>query len=79
MRKWAIAKGRSNARALLKQKLCKAIVDWKVDHNIAVANGTVETFQPITKCPLRFNTKQFLNVIFGPVMQTKLLNGAQSL
>jgi hypothetical protein len=56
-----------------------AIVDWKLDHNIAVANGTVKTVDPIMQQPLRINTKQFLNVIFGPVMQPKLSTYGQSL
>jgi hypothetical protein len=52
MRKWAIAKGRSKARSLSKQKLCKAIIDWKWDHDIAVANGTTMTVYTITQHPL---------------------------
>ena len=42
--KWAIGKGRSKAQKLNKQELCKAIVGWKADHDIAIADGTTEIF-----------------------------------
>ena len=61
--KWAIGKGRSKARKLNKQELCEAIVGWKAVHDITIANGTAEIFNPVTQCPFWFNTKRFLNVI----------------
>ncbi len=77
--KWAIEKGRSRARSHNKQTLCEAIVDWKAEHNISVANGTTETVDPITQRPLCINTKCFLNVIFGPVAKPKLSTRGQTL
>ncbi len=77
--RWAIGKGRSRAMSLNKQKLCEAIVDWKAEHDISVANGTAETVDPIMQRPLRINTKRFLNVIFGPVMKPKLSTCGQAL
>jgi hypothetical protein len=52
MRTWAILNGVSKARSLLKQKLCKSIVDCKLYHDIAVVYGTVKTFDPIMQLPL---------------------------
>ena len=77
--RWAIGKSRSRARSLNKQKLCEAIVDWKAEHDISVANGTAETVDPIMQRPLCINTKRFLNVIFGPVMKPELSTRGQAL
>jgi hypothetical protein len=77
--KWAIGKGRSKARKLNKQELCEAIVGWKADHDIAIANGTAEIFDPVMQRPFRFNTKRFLNVIFGPIMKPKISMRGQAL
>ena len=77
--KWAIGKGRSKARKLNKQELCEAIVGWKADHDIAIANGTAEIFDPVTQRLFWFNTKRFLNVIFGPIMKPKISMRGQAL
>jgi hypothetical protein len=77
--KWSIGKGRSKARKFNKQELCEAIVGWKADHDIAIANGTAETADPVTQRPFRFNTKRFLNVTFGPTMKPKISMRGQAL
>jgi hypothetical protein len=36
--------GQEQGSKLNKQELCKAIVGWKADHDIAIADGTTEIF-----------------------------------
>jgi hypothetical protein len=74
LQRWAIRHSKRHARQLTKQPLCKAIVQWKADHDKSVADGIVELINPSTNFPLRFNMKRFVNVIFGHIMLPQLAN-----
>jgi hypothetical protein len=73
LQRWAIRHNKHCARQLTKQPLCKAIVQWKADHDKPVADGTVALLiNPSTDLPLRFNMKRFVNIIFGHIMLSQL-------
>jgi hypothetical protein len=72
LQRWAIRKNKPRVRRLAKQPLCKAIVQWKGEHDKSVANGMVELVNPSTNMPLRFNMKRFINVMFSHTMLPQL-------
>jgi hypothetical protein len=79
LQRWAIRKKKPCARRLAKQPLCKAIVQWKGEHDRSVADGMVELINPSTNMPLRFNMKRFINVMFGHTMLPLLAKRGQVL
>ena len=55
LKRGVICLNKGTARSMQKQNLCKAIVQWKEEHDRAVANGTAVFVHPTMNKPLCFN------------------------